>query len=140
MLTPATQFDGKPLRAQRWRHGDVVTLDIRKPRSGPHHRLVFQLLAFVFQNQDRFDNPEALRRHLALRTSFVIEAQDKATGEIIRMARSWSYAEMDEAEFQQLHAELVPVILDEFYPDEDANWLRAGVSYQAFMDGVLAFD
>lgn len=139
-LVPATQFDLAPLRAQKWQHGDLVVSEFKKPRNGRHHRLVFQLLKFVFDNQERFEHPEALRRHLTLQTSFVLETIDRATGEILRIPRSWSYTEMDEAEFQQLHSEVVSVVLREFWPTEDENWLRAGVQAQAFMDGVMSFE
>jgi hypothetical protein len=138
-LVPSTAFDQVPFRRLGLKHGDVLTSEFVKRRSGKHHRLVFGMLKLVFDSQERFEHVEALRRHLTLETSFVIECMDKATGEVIRMARSWAYSEMDEAEFSQLHEELVPVILREFYPTEDVNWLKNAVTYQAFMDGVLAF-
>lgn len=138
-LVPSTRVDQKPFRRLGLKHGDVLTAKFTKRRNGKFHRLVMGMTTFVFENQERFATFDGLRHFLSLRTSFVIEAEDKATGQTIRIPRSWSYEEMDETEFQQLASELVDVIIAEFFPTEDANWLRKSVEYQAFIDGVLGF-
>ncbi|AJG18793.1 hypothetical protein [Cupriavidus basilensis] len=139
-LVPSSAFDIKSVERLRWKHGDVITSEFRKPRSGPHHRQVFGgLLRFVFEAQERFDTPEALRCFLTLNTSFCIECVDQATGQVLRFPRSWSYREMDETEFKQLKEELLPVILKEFFPHEGIDWLKASVNQQAFMDGLMSF-
>lgn len=138
-LVPSTPFDEGIVRRQRWETGEVVCSEFRKPRVGWHHRQIFGMLRFVFEAQERFGNPEALRRHLALQTSFVIEDIDRATGELVRIPRSWAYNDMDELEFTQLHAELVPVILREFFPSCTPAWLKESVDAQAFLDGVMSY-
>lgn len=120
-------------------HGDVVTFDIKKERNGKHHRLVFLMLHFVFENQYRFDSEDALRWFLSMQTSFVREYTDGATGEIMRVPRSWSYEEMDEVDFSELHSQLVDVIIKNFYPTENEKWLKNSVCEQAFLDGLLSF-
>ncbi len=120
-------------------HGDVVTFNIKKERNGKHHRLVFEMLNFVFENQCRFDSLDALRWFLTMQTSFVREYADAATGEVIRVPRSWSYEEMDELEFSVLHSELPDVIIKNFYPTEDASWLKNSMNENAFINGILAF-
>lgn len=138
-LTPSTALDVAPLRRTGWRHGDVVTVEFNRPRSGPRHRLVMGMLRFVHENQERFETFEELRAFLALQTSFVIEVIDRKTGEIQRVPRSWSYAEMDELEFAALHEELVPIILGEFYHGKSREWLKRSMNYQAFLDGLMGF-
>jgi hypothetical protein len=138
-LVPSTATDLKTVAQQRWKHGDVVTAQFRKPRDGRHHRKVFGLLRFVFEAQERFDHPEALRRHLTLKTSFVVETVDRATGRVLRMPRSWSYDELDQVDFEQLHEELYAAVTGEFFPTETVNWLKRAIDEQAFMDGVISF-
>lgn len=109
--------------------GTVLVLPAApRQRYGPHHRWVFGgLLPFTFENQERFDSIEGLRFWLSCRTTFVDVVTDKATGEVIRFPRSWSYESMDEAEFQALHAELDVIVLREFFPGCDGEWLKAAV-------------
>ena len=121
------------------RHGDVLTTEFHKPRSGKYHRRVFALLQMVFENQDRFDHLEVLRQFLTLQTSFVIESLDHATGEVIRLPRSWEYSQMDQTEFEALNSELIDAVLRCFYPTEDENWLKNGLEYHCFANNVLGF-
>ncbi|WP_235934915.1 hypothetical protein [Undibacterium crateris] len=97
------------------------------------------MLHFVFENQCRFDSEDALRWFLSMQTSFVREYVDAATGEVIRVPRSWSYEEMDEFDFSSLHSELVDVIIKFFYPTENERWLKNSVNELAFLDGVMSF-
>lgn len=138
-LVPSTAFDLKSVERQRWKHGDVVDADFHKHRSGPNHRRLFGLLRFLFEAQERFDNVEALRCHLTLQTSFVVTCQDAKTGDIQRYPRSWSYDEMDETEHAELASQVQDVIVREFFPHADENWLKASVNTQGFMDGVMSY-
>ena len=138
-FVPSLVDDQKCLARMKLEHGDVVTINVKKERNGKHHRLVFEMLNFVFANQCRFDSLEALRWFLTLQTSFVSEHIDAATGEVIRIPRSWSYEAMDEVEFSALHSELPDAIIKNFYPTEDQNWLKRSINENAFIDGILTF-
>lgn len=138
-LVPSLAADQKIISRMKLNHGDVVSFDLRAERNGKHHRLVFQMLNFVFENQSRFDSIDALRWFLTMQTSFVHEYLDQSTGEVIRIPRSWTYAEMDEIEFSTLHSEIVDVIIKNFYPTENENWLKSSMNESAFLDGLMSF-
>ena len=134
----STERDREVLSKAGIQPGVVITFDIKAPRHGKHHRLVFALLRFVFKNQDRYDNEEALRKALTLETSFVEEFVD-LHGEIHRQPRSWSYKAMDEIEFAQLHSELIDVVLRLMWPGQSVQWLKAGVDADAAAEHVMSF-
>lgn len=134
----STQRDRELLQKSQIVEGQVLIQKIKLVRSGPHHRLVFAMLRFVFENQERYTNEDDLREALTLRTSFVRRFRTLG-GRWEKRARSWSYDEMEEHEFAQLHSELVDVILREVFPGESKGWLKEGLDYQALTNNLLAF-
>jgi hypothetical protein len=138
-LVPSTAFDLKNVERQRWKHGDVVDAEFHKHRSGPNHRRLFGLLRFVYEAQERFADVEALRCFLTLQTSFVTSCEDPKLGISLRFPMSWSYESMDETQFAELRHQVQDVIVREFFPHADENWLKASVNTQGFMDGVMSF-
>jgi len=134
----STQRDRELLAKAKVVEGQVLIQKMRLMRSGPHHRLVFAMLRFVFDNQDRYRSEDDLREALTLKTSFVRSFQTLG-GRWEKRARSWSYDEMEEHEFKQLHSELVDVILGDVFPGESRGWLKAGLDHQAFTENLLEF-
>jgi hypothetical protein len=139
VFVPSRADDVETLRRMRVAPGDELRAKFKRARNPLHHRRVFALINFVFQNQERFDGAEALRCFLTLHTSFCHAYQDQATGAVFRVPRSWAYDEMDEEEFTKLHEELIPVILREFMPGMSAGELVDAAAQNAFMDGVAGF-
>lgn len=142
MLVPATAPD-LTRAAKSWRDGDLVTLDVTRRRSGKHHRYVFALLNFILSNQELFDSGkylqdlDALRRWMTLHTSFVHVDICPLTGAIIKTPRSWSYDEMDEDEFAQLHSELNSVAMRLFFRDWSEQRLEDAVNVNQAQEGLL---
>ncbi|MFM0226143.1 hypothetical protein [Paraburkholderia dipogonis] len=139
VLVPSTASDIQTVSRARWKHGDIVASEFKRPRNGPHHRRVFGLLRFLFESQERFETHEALRCYLTLQTTYVTEGVDHATGAVFRFPRSWSYSEMDEIEFDDLHSQLINIALREFIPGATPDDLQWSVDQQAFIDGVMSF-
>jgi hypothetical protein len=134
VLVPATQFDRGVLR--RLCSGDILTAQFQRPSGQGRRRYVFAMIAFVFTNQERFDDPDALRRHLSRQTSFVTVAYDESADRTVLVPTSWRSSEMDDEDFAQIIRELVPVILAEFFPGRDAQWLERSVRENAHLDGL----
>lgn len=121
--------------------GEVITVKYRLVRNSRHHRLVFAMLSFVFENQEIYSTEEDLREALTLETSFVRKFRTMG-GRWEKRARSWSYSDMDEADFSKLHDELINVVL-RFYgradTEEGRRWLKEGLDHQAATEGLLAY-
>jgi hypothetical protein len=62
-LTPVDPAGEEALRKLKF--GDVVTVEVKKPRNGKHHRLYWALIGIVHHNQDRYETTEQL--HSALK-------------------------------------------------------------------------
>ncbi len=142
ILVPATIPD--MTRAEKaWKDGDVVTIEVTRKRSGAHHRYVFALLNFILGNQELFDSGkylqdlDGLRRWMTLHTSFVHVDICPLTGETIKTPRSWSYDELDEDEFGQLHSELNSVSIRLFFRDWDERRLEDAVNINQAQEGLL---
>ena len=138
VLVPATQFDLGLL--QRWRDGDILTAQFQRPSGQGRGRYVFAMIAFVFANQERFDDPDTLRRHLAKQTSFVTVAYDESADRMVLVPTSWRAGEMDDEDFGQIIRELIPVILTEFFPGRDTQWLERSVRENAHLDGLYPIE
>lgn len=134
----STERDRELLRKAKVAEGEVLIQKLRLVRNGKHHRLVFAMLRFVFQNQERYRTEEALREALTLETSFTYTIQTLG-GRWEKRARSWSYDELDEDDFSKLHEELVEVILKRIFPGETERWLKAGIDHHAMTENLLAF-
>lgn len=134
----STERDRELLKKANIGLGEVIEMPLRLDRHGKHHRLVFALLRFVFKNQEGWDTEESLREALTLRTSFTYNIRTLG-GRYEKRARSWSYQEMDEADFSQLHDELVKVILTEFFPTQSEYWLRNSIDQDAMIEGLMGF-
>ena len=134
----STERDRELLQKARIGEGEVLIFKRPLIRNGKHHRLVFAMLRFVFENQDRYQKEDDLREALTLKTSFVRRIKTLG-GRWEKRARSWSYSELDEADFAQLHKELIDVILTEIWPGQTQEWLRAGVDHQAMTENLLEF-
>lgn len=142
----STQRDRELLAKAGLGEGEEIVVKYRLVRNPRHHRLVFALLRFVFDNQDIYTNEDDLREALTLQTSFTRTFRTIG-GRWERRARSWSFDELDEADFSKLHEELVAVVLT-FYgkaadtPEalaEGKRWLKEGIDHQAATENLLAF-
>jgi len=91
---------------RKWKLGDVLLIDIRKPRNSNHHRKFFALLNITFENQNRFPSLEALRTAVIIDAGWfnVIELLD---GNKHLKPKSISFASMKQNEFDQLYSDVI---------------------------------
>lgn len=118
---------------KRLKAGDSVLVSVRKPRNLFFHRKWWALINTVFDNQDVYDNKEAMRKEIIMRAGFWVE-HVHVTGTISYTAKSISFASMDELEFADLYDKSIDVILKYFMPGTDEAELRKVVE-----DEVLRF-
>lgn len=126
----ATQQDYE--LTKRFKVGDTFLADIKCPRNGAFHRKCFALLNFVFKNQDKFTNFEAMRDAFCLHAGH-FEWQVSFTDKQYPKAKSMSYDAMDDAEFAVLYDKFIDIALQQFGDGMDEYKMRQYVA------GVIGF-
>lgn len=130
-------------RYEAWRRlveglevGETLTFAYRKPRSGPFHRRHFAMLARIFDQQERFTEPEPMRLWLQVGAGYadLVPGRD---GLLVAVPMSIAYDSMDDVEFAEHHAAVCRFLREDYcirYLWPMANPVDAG----AWMDAILA--
>jgi len=94
--------------------GQLVNIDVTRPRNYAFHKKYFALVTYAFSQWETPDgtgkNYDRFRDELSIMAGFF----DKVwtiSGELRLVAKSISFASMDEAEFQELYSKTVDIIL-----------------------------
>ncbi len=102
-LRPADETAEDALRGIK--NGEVVSVDIRRPRNLDHHRKFFAMLKIVFDNQDYYQSLDDLRAVCLCEIGHCITVQ-RPTG-YIKYPKSISFANMDQIQFNELYDKAV---------------------------------
>lgn len=113
-IGPATHADAELLCHVRV--GDLLPVDIRKPRNGGLHRKFMALVQFVADNHPAIHTPEQCLRELKYRTGHFTEYVT-SRGAIIYEMKSISWRDMDEVEFAAWVGKAREVVFSQFFPD-----------------------
>jgi hypothetical protein len=110
--------------------GEVYKGQIVKPRNYKFHCLCFALLTLTFENQEQY--PEG--KFKQFRQMVAIEAGHSEDiynldGECFRQARSLSYDELDDVEFEQLFPRLMDVCANIMHDMNKEDLYKEVVSY-----------
>jgi hypothetical protein len=89
---------------------EVFEIEYRKPRNLLFHRKYFALMKLAFENQTDYRNLNELRRDISIVAGYYDEVVNKVTGEVYKMPKSISFAQMDEIEFSELYERTKDVI------------------------------
>jgi hypothetical protein len=89
---------------------EVFEIEYRKPRNLLFHRKYFALMKLAFENQTDYRNLNDLRRDISIVAGYYDEVVNKVTGEVYKMPKSISFAQMDEIEFSELYERTKDVI------------------------------
>ena len=103
---------------------EVYKVKISRPRNIRFHRKFFALIKLVYDNQERFNNLEYLRKELTIAAGFYDTYID-LTGVEVQVAKSISFGSMDEDEFSELYSRFI-----------DAIGVHFGFEKQSMMDEV----
>jgi hypothetical protein len=82
-----------------------------KKRNVRFHRKFFALLKIAFENQSDYRLMEDLRRDLTITSGHYEEVVNKITGEVYKIAKSISFSNMDESEFNQIYNDVKEVVV-----------------------------
>lgn len=108
--------------------GEIVTIEIRRPRSLRHHRLFWALMSIVWQNidQERYPTVEdlvgAVKIAAGLRTRIVLP--DGTQG---FMPGSIAFHRMDQTAFHAFYERVCDLIAQHFLPGVTSEQLRSEV-------------
>lgn len=106
-------FDSDYEKVLKIKTGEIYKCQITKPRSLGHHKKLFALFKLVFDNQERFQHSEDLREQLIIEAGY-FETYISLHGEVIKKAKSMSFANMDQFEFSELYERIKDVITIHF--------------------------
>lgn len=115
-LKPANDYGYEQLK--KIKAGAEVECEIRMPRNYRFHKKFFALVKTVFDNQERYNNMEHLRKDLIIASGFY-EVRYNLDGVEIYEAESISFASMDEAKFSELYNAVVNTICTHFHFDKE---------------------
>ena len=106
LLKPVYESDQDSLR--KIPANEEVKADIVRPRNYQFHKKFFALLNLAFNNQERYDNFEAMRAVFIMKAGFYEEVRtDKG---LLYFPKSISFANMDEIEFTQLYSKMLDIV------------------------------
>lgn len=125
-LRPVDEAGADVLR--KIKQGDIVTVDVKKPRNVKHHRMFFALMNLVYENTEREVYPTledvigAVKIAAGLRTRIALRG-----GEIGYMPGSISFSKMDQHAFSEFYDRVCDLVAQHFLPGIDQDDLRAEV-------------
>lgn len=103
--------------------GDVVAVEITRPRNLQHHRLYWAMCSKIGSAIDV--EPENVSDVLKLKTGHFVTVQTKSGP--VQLPRSISFAKMDQAEFRKFFERCCRVISMEWLPHMSAKQVQAEV-------------
>jgi hypothetical protein len=129
---------------QKMKAGELTHADFKRVRNYKFHKKYFALLDFAFeqwepsgeltyQGMPVAKNKERFRKDVAILAGF-FESTVNLKGEVRLEAKSISFAQMDEIEFEALYSKTIDVVLQRIlttYTRDDLN---------AVVDELLRFD
>jgi len=96
--------------------GDIVKVNITKPRNLVFHRKYWALVNLVWQNSDVYKSPEAVHVALKLAIGHYEVVCVRGTGEAVCIPKSIRFGSMDETEFAQYWTRCCDAIAKDFLP------------------------
>jgi hypothetical protein len=78
-------------------------IEYTKKRNLKFHKKYWALLKLAFENQSDYRSINDMRRDIAIVSGFYDEVVNLITGEILKIAKSISFSNMEETEFSELY-------------------------------------
>lgn len=117
----------------RWKLGQGVTATVRRFRNLQHHRKFFALLTVIAENSDTFDNTDKALAGVKLAAGHVDWIPHPATGELVPVPRSISFASMDQSGFDLFWDRALSAVIKHILPAMNR------VSLDRAIDAVMDF-
>jgi len=111
-------YDSDLEKLKKIKPNEPIECTITKKRNIMFHRKFFALLNMVYQNQERYNNIDHLRKDLTIEAGYYTE-RPNLEGEAIKEADSISFAKMDDHTFQEYYNRVIDVIVRYFGFDKE---------------------
>lgn len=117
--------------------GEMVDIKTHQERLGWYHRKHMAMESAVFEAQERFEDFEAFRAWMKVGAGFV-DWYPGPKGGVIPVPKSISYAKLEQAEMEQVHADIVAFLRTDhacktMWPG--VSQLHAGATLEAVLGG-----
>ena len=83
--------------------GEVIQCELNKPRNLAHHRKFWALLNVFWSATGDWSSPYGILVELKVRLGHVQEVLIRDTGEVVKVPKSISFAQMDQTEFDTFY-------------------------------------
>jgi hypothetical protein len=125
-LKPDTEDDEEALK--RFKVGEVVKAEVKKPRNYQNHKRFFALLQVVASYHEIYNNVEKAKLAVTVASGHCDFIENPLIpGELIAQPRSISYSRMDEIQFAKFFNDAVQGVISHILPDLDEDSLNAAV-------------
>lgn len=105
--------------AKKIKVGDIWEYEYKQSRNSRFLKKYFALLNLCFQNQDVYRNLEDLRHDLTIDSGY-FTVSFNLQGDEVKRAKSISFANMEEEEFEKLYSDTLDSIIRHFnFTEED---------------------
>ncbi len=108
--------------------GEIVSVEIKRPRNVAFHRKFFAMLQIILHNQDHYKSIDDLLEVCKLRTGHCHTIETKFGS--IRITDSIRFASMDDNEFGDFYDRACAWVCDEVIPGLDPQGLNDEVRMQ----------
>jgi len=96
--------------------GNVVRVDVRRPRNLSAHRRYWALVNLVYSNSDVYASTDAAHGHIKLLAGEADTVMNRDTGETFLIPKSISFSAMDEDAFQDFWKRAVKAVVEHILP------------------------
>lgn len=96
-------------------NGEIVSVEIKRPRNVGHHRKLFALLGLVADNHPTYTNVDLVLAAVKIELGHV-DILERPNGERVPLPRSISFAKMDQSAFDAFYDGVVKLIVTRFLP------------------------
>ena len=109
-------------------NGEVVSIEVKRPRNVRHHRMFWALMTIVHENMDEARYPtvedlvSAIKIAAGLRTRIVLPS-----GDVGFIPGSIAFHKMDQSQFSEFYDRVCDLIAKHFLPGVTSEQLRAEV-------------
>lgn len=102
--------------------GEIVSIDVTRPRNVAFHRKFFAMLHIILQNQDHYKSMDALLTVCKLATGHYYTVETKSG--LVKIPDSISFAGMDETKFADFYDRACTWVVEEVIPGLDRQGLN----------------
>lgn len=123
-LVPVDQSGEDAMRKLRF--GDILQIEVKKPRNVLHHRKYWALITKVWENQERYETVEQLHNALKIAAG-IYEPLTMPNGTVHKIPGTIAFNEMDQIAFGQFYDRVCDLIAEHFLPGVSIPDLKAEI-------------